>query len=116
MKKSVLFRTMRGTMARYGKIVLKEGRPYWVEQGVETPSQSHTIPTENKMIPMSMLTREMKELLSDAYKYIHTEDFYKKTDFLNIYQDFHSLTGNKYLAMGFEKFKVACHMARKKGY
>lgn len=103
-------------MAKNGKIILKDGRPHWVEQGVQTEHRVHKIPSENKMIPISMLTREMKELLSDAHKFIHRKDFYERADFLSIYQEFHLLTGNKYLDMGFEKFKVACHQARKRGY
>ena len=103
-------------MAKNGKIILKDGRPYWVEGGVDVLQHQEAIPTDNKMIPFATLTKQMKNLLSDGYKFLHMPEYYKRKDFLEIYQEFHTLTGNKYIEGGFDKFRVACSQARKKGY
>ena len=100
---------MEKQMSKTGKIVSKNGRPHWVaDTSCTAPPTS-----ENKMIPLRMLGEEAITLLSDSYKFLSIPKYYERKEFIDNYQKFHSLTGNKYLSGGFEKFKVACYMARR---
>ena len=108
-------------MSTNGKIVNKNGKPYWVPDNQSIPevpsvTSRNQEPTHVKIIPLSKLREKEKDLLGDAYKFLSMPKFYEREDFLKVYQKFHSLTAAKYIEGGFDKFRVACIQARRLGY
>jgi len=100
-----------------GRVIQKNGKAYWVSNNAEGISPQtanrNQMPENVKIIPMGKLTRDERDILRDAFSYIHLPEYYNNKHFLENYRKFHKSTGAKYIDGGFEKFKVACIQARR---